>query len=315
MRIAEIPPGAEIVTTYADCERQLRAYAEGHFPFLWLVGKPGTGKSESMKRAIKGTTAVILKASQLTPIAFYAECYEYRNLPLILDDAEHLADKEIGAKLISSLSEHTKVKTLEYKTAGAWLDKQKIPHSFRTTSRLAVIANKWTPHAALQSRAVLVYFNPTPAELHAEVGRWFRDQEIYDFLGSVLHLIAPDKLDVRIYNKARMKKAARLDWQKWLMDTYCHDAAVSIVQKLEADANFKTVAARVKRFAELTGQSRATYYRIKDALSAKGQLHDPEKPLDLPKVDLSNNPEPEEEPEPEEDEDEEEEPDDEEDGL
>jgi hypothetical protein len=288
-RTPAIPPGAVTVTTYKEFEKYLRGMARGDFPFLWIVGRPGICKSRSIERALEGQNVCILKAGQLTPIVFHEQCFRNLQLPVVLDDAEHLADNPVGAKQISALGEHEGVKELSYATAGTYLQKQGVPATFRTRSRLCIIANRWTPHGALQSRAMLVYFDPPPCEIHIQVGTFFTDQEVYDWIGTVLHLI--DGLDVRMYNKAKQMKAAGVDWRKWILDTYCHDAITHVVQDIEADPEYRTREARAKRFKELTGQSRATYFRIVKRLKQRGQL-EPIKPLDLPKTDLSNNHDP-----------------------
>ena len=285
-RTAEIPDGAVKVTTYKEFERYLRGFAHGDFPFLWIVGRPGICKSKSIERALRGQDTCLIKAGQITPIVFHEECWRNLHKPIVLDDAETLADKEIGAKQISALGEHEVTKEMHYATAGTYLDKKDVPGRYTTRSRLCVIANRWTPHGALQSRAMLVHFDPSPREIHLQVGTFFIDQDVFDWIGSVLHLVKG--LDVRMYNKARQMKLAKLDWKKWLLETYCHDAATHIVQEIEADTELRTRKEREDRFRERTHQSRATYHRIVKRLREKGQLT-PLTPMNLPKIDLSRN--------------------------
>lgn len=285
----EIPEGAVTVTTYKEYEKYLRGFARGAFPFLWIVGRPGICKSRSIERALGGQPVYHLRAGQITPIVFHMRCWGSLHLPIVLDDAENLADVPVGAKQISALGEHEGEKEMQYATAGTYLQKHGVPATFTTRSRLCVIANRWTPHGALQSRAMLVHFDPRPREIHLQVGTFFKNQKVYDWIGSVLHLIAG--LDVRMYNKACQMEAAGLDWKEWIRETYCHDATTHIVQEIEADATFTTRKAREERFKNLTGQSRATYHRIVQRLKGRGQLT-PLTPLDLPAIDLSQNPDP-----------------------
>lgn len=285
-RTPEVPSGAVTVTTYKEFEKYLRGFARGDFPFLWIVGRPGICKSKSIQRALSEQNVCLIKAGQITPIVFHEECWLNQHKPIVLDDAENLADKEIGAKQISALGEHEGTKVMNYATAGTYLEKKQIPNKYTTRSRLCVIANRWTPHGALQSRAMLVYFDPSPLEIHLQVGTFFTDQEVFDWIGSVLHLVKG--LDVRMYNKACQMKLAKLEWKKWLLETYCHDATTHIVQEIEADTELRTRKDREKRFSEQTKQSRATYHRIVKRLREQGQLT-PVAPFDLPKIDLSQN--------------------------
>lgn len=285
-RVPEIPPGARIIHTYAEFEKYLRAFAKEDYKFLWIVGRPGLSKSKSIQRAIEGLEVCYIGPGQNTPLVFYEECYNHRNKPIILDDAEDVMDTPVGYKLLCALGQTDEVKTLRYGTTNAYLTKHDIPMSFQTRSALCVLANRWTRHPALQSRAVLVYFDPSPLEIHKNVGTWFTDQEVYDWIGDHLHLITG--LDCRLYGKAVQDRRAGIDWRKAIFDTHCHDAVTKVVQDLEVDSDCRSVNDRIRRFKELTKQSRATYFRVKAALEQKGQLL-PIRPLEVPKIDLSNN--------------------------
>jgi hypothetical protein len=285
-RVPEKPPGARTITTYAEFERYLRGFAKGDYKFLWVVGRPGLSKSRSIRRAVEGMEVCYLEAGQLTPIVFFEQCHLHLHKPIILDDAEDLMDHRVGYKLLCALGQTDEVKALSYHTSFAYLANKNVPATFRTRSTLCVLANRWTPHPALHSRAVLLYFDPTPLEVHKYVGTWFQDQEIYDWFGNHLHLIAD--LDCRLYGKAVQDKRAGNDWRKALLDTHCHERVSRVVQELEVDCECKTVADRVKKFKTLTNQSRATYYRLKAALEEKGQLL-PLQPYDVPRIDLSGN--------------------------
>ncbi len=285
-RVPEIPPGARIIKTYAEFEKYLRGFAKGDYRFLWIVGKPGLSKSKSIQRAVQGVEVCYLEAGQLTPIAFYEQCFRDRHKPIILDDAEDLMDNRVGFKLLCALGQSDDVKTLSYRTNFAYLANQRVPPAFQTRSTLCVLANRWTPHPALHSRAVLVYFDPPALEIHRYVATWFNDQEVFDWFGDHLHLIAG--LDCRLYGKALQDRSAGIDWRRAILETHCHDAVTKIVQDLEADPACKTVSDRTKKFKELTKQSRATYFRVKAALEEKGQLC-PIRPLEVPRIDLTAN--------------------------
>lgn len=55
-------------------------------------------------------------------------------------------------------------------------------------------------------RGHLIYFDPTPLEVHTRVGDWFWDQQIYDHIGERLHLFSESS--ARIYLKAWKRKQA-----------------------------------------------------------------------------------------------------------
>src|SRR4051812_11483592 len=98
MRTPKVPRQARHLRTYGELHSYLSDFVNGIYPFLWIVGRPGIAKTESLRRATRGRSVFYCKGGQLTPLQFYLDCYRHRGEPVILDDAEHLLDKEIGAK-------------------------------------------------------------------------------------------------------------------------------------------------------------------------------------------------------------------------
>src|SRR5581483_8859829 len=99
----------------------LTNFAEGIYPFIWVRGRPGTGKSEAAKAAVRGQDVYYRTGGKLTPAQFYIDCYRNRGKPIILDDAEHLLETRVGAKLISALADTSAEKMLCYGTTGRTL--------------------------------------------------------------------------------------------------------------------------------------------------------------------------------------------------
>lgn len=60
----------------------------------------------------------------------------------------------------------------------------------------------------------MVLFQPSAAEVHAQAGRWFEDQEIYEWFAKNLHRVREPSL--RHYVRARELKAAGMDWTEVL---------------------------------------------------------------------------------------------------
>jgi hypothetical protein len=48
-------PGTRILTRYAEAESYFQDFARGTYQFIWLTGRSGVGKSESIKAALAGT--------------------------------------------------------------------------------------------------------------------------------------------------------------------------------------------------------------------------------------------------------------------
>lgn len=272
MKPRTVPRDARVLRTYRELDSYLADFVRGIYPFLWMVGRPGIMKTESLKTVVRGLRVYYRKGGQLTPIQFFKDCYAHRAEPIILDDAEHLLDSKIGHKLISALGDSIDPKRLDYgSTTRALAD---VPQTFLTTSPLCIIANQGTIHEAIRSRAVTLYFTPTNLEVHQAVARWYWDQQVHDWFGEHLDRLLP--IDARWYVTADQDKVAGRDWQQIILRAHSLDRLACIVQDLERSTEFVTREAKamqfVSRVGTLRGASRATYFRIRKRLDDAGQL-------------------------------------------
>jgi hypothetical protein len=153
-----------------------------------------------------------------------------------------------------------------------------IPPSFGTTSRVILIANEWrtlNPNVrALEDRAIILHFDPSNSEVHRRVGEWFQDQEVYEFIARALPSISA--ISMRHYCKAsQLRQAGFGDWRTSLLQMVYSDARMACVVALQNEPTLHSEKDRVERFAELTGYSRATYFRIKARLTTALSVIDP----------------------------------------
>jgi hypothetical protein len=272
MRPRKVPREARRLRTYAELQSYLSDFVRGIYPFLWLVGRPGVGKSESITDVVRGRAVYYRKGGQLTPLQFYKDCYEHRNQPIILDDAEDILKKAEGRRVVCSLGDTTRVKQLDWGSTTRALGE--VPRTYHTSSSLCIIANSATTHEAIQSRAVTLYFDPTSLEVHRASARWFWDQEIHDWVGGHLYRLEP--LEARWYSKAANDKRGGRGWRQILLTAHALNRPACIVQDLETDPSYPTTKDKERRFEELIGgkgKSRPTYHRIRARLIDAGQLH------------------------------------------
>jgi hypothetical protein len=258
--------------TYAEFQSYLKNFADGGYQFLWVVGRPGTGKSKAIRAAISGCAVYYRTGGQLTPLQFYLDCHANRNKPIILDDGEHLLENKLGAKLVSALADTARVKELCYGTTSRALGE--VPKVFFTTSPLCLIANRVTLDTAILSRAVVLHFDPTNSEIHRAVASWFWDQPIHDWFGE--HLARLEPLDARWYLHAAQDKQAGRDWAQILLRAHALDRASVVIQDLEIDPTCPTREDKADRFvasmAGTKGASRATYFRLHRRLVDNDQM-------------------------------------------
>ncbi len=272
MSARKVPPGARHLRTYRELESYLADFVNGIYPFIWVAGRPGVGKTESVRSAVKRRRACYRKGGQLTPASFYVDCYRHRGQPLILDDADHILDHKVGARLVSALGDTTEAKLLSYGTTSRVLGD--VPPQFYTGSPLCIIANRATAFEDIQSRAVTLYFDPTNPEVHRAVARWFWNQPVFDYIGQHVHRLPP--LDTRWYLTADRDHRAGRDWRGIFLSAHAQDKASSVVQDLETDPAYPTREAKAEAFVELMaggkGASRPSYFRLRRRLEGEGRL-------------------------------------------
>ena len=176
-----------------------------------------------------------------------------------------------GVRLLKTLCQTDPVKQLSWQTAAAVLDQRGIPREFTTTSRVAVIANRWqslnADVAALEDRGHLIDFAPDALEVHRQAATWFWDQEIFDFVGAHLSLI--EQPSFRIYHRAAELKLAGLAWKEAILSR-CLKGKTLAVALLKMDPAYQTEAERVEAFIAAGHGCRASYFNHALKLSGGG---------------------------------------------
>ena len=251
------------VMEYAELDRWAAGYARGSYNLLVVVGPAGTGKTRAFKAALAAVPHVWLD-THVTPIWAFIEGYRHLNQQMVFDDVDSLHTDRPGIRLLKSLCQTERTKTLSWLSATKVLAQEEDPNHYKTTSPVAILANDWKTLnrnvAALEDRGHILFFEPPPAEVHRRVndGKWFTDQEILVFVGE--HLRQLESLSLRDYVKAGEMKADGMDWRAWLRRRWFDERTV-LVAALRDDESFLTEEERVRRFEELGGGSRATYFR------------------------------------------------------
>src|SRR5277367_3336221 len=168
------------LTTYQRLEAYVRAFAEGHFHLLILIGEGGLGKSRSVRAALGGQGCWI--EGNATPFGMYAKLYRHRDEFIVIDDVDGLYGDRSVVRLLKCLCQTEEEKTVAWHSDARGLERQGIPREFTTKSRVVIVANDWkmfkTNVAALQDRGHVVFFELSAAEVPAQAGTWFDDPEI-----------------------------------------------------------------------------------------------------------------------------------------
>ena len=154
-----------------------RAFAQGHFHLLILVGAGGLAKSRSVRAVLDGKACWI--EGNATPFGMYVKLYRHRDQFVVIDDVDALYADRSGVRLLKCLCQTEEEKSVAWHSDARSLERQGIPREFTTKSRVVIISNDWKTLnknvAALQDRGHVLLFQPSAAEVHAQAGKWFDD--------------------------------------------------------------------------------------------------------------------------------------------
>jgi hypothetical protein len=248
-----------VMRQYAELRRLAWAFAERHFKLVIIIGNPGLGKTRLFKTVL-GDQGLLLHG-RVTPLQLYIQAYRHRGLTIVIDDVAGVLSDKLGVSVLKDLCQTEAEKTVAWHSSTKVLREEGVPSSFKTTSPVCIITNDWPTFdaklPALEDRAQLIVFDPSRLDIHGAASEWFRDQEVFDFIGENLYFLRT--LSLRTYQQAAEFKAAGFEWQKLLVDQR-KAQLLSLVARLKDDPSLDSEE-RVRRFAAEGGGSRATYFR------------------------------------------------------
>lgn len=275
-RSPAVPREVIRLTTYAHLDLYLSKFARGELGLVLLLGRHGTGKSESVRHTLSvpdgasspGKRALYVEG-HMQPFGLYRQLWEYRDQAVVLDDLDRLYADADCVRLLKPLCNTVRERRLHWLT-NLTMNDGHVPSSFTTSSSVILIANEWkslNPNVrALEDRAIILHFCPPNEEVHHNVDKWFTDPEVYEFLGKLLPMVPA--ISMRHYCKgSQLRRAGLADWRTSLLQMVMPDGRVACVIAMQHDPALRSEAERAERFTAMTGASRATYFRIKARLA------------------------------------------------
>lgn len=260
------PETSITLKTYEELEGYVRAFSEEYLNLLVVVGSAGLQKTRLIRDTL-GHAGTCWIEGNATPFGIYCELWRHRDEPVVFDDLDSVYHDKAAVRLLKCLCQTERLKTVAWHSDAKTLERESIPRSFRTRSPVAIIANEWrTVNAnvqAIEDRGHVVFFQPTPLEVHKRTAEWFWDQQVFDFISQHLHLVT--RPSMRHYVLASEKKQAGLDWRAAFLQQVVSGAGLAVA-KLLADPSYSVEEDRVRAFIAKTGCSRATYFRHKAEL-------------------------------------------------
>lgn len=270
-----LPDDAIPVSAYSDLDRYLSAFAGGALQLVMLLGRHGTGKTQRVKAAVglspstsnghEPRQRVLYLGGHVSAFGLYQQLWRYRNCPVVIDDLDKLYAQPDCVRILKQLCDNTPIKHVTW--CSQITDRSaEMPTEFNTTSAAILIANAWrsinADVHALEDRALVIHFDPPNAELHEAVRPWFSDNEVYEFIGSILPYVP--RVSIRHYLKGEtLRNAGMCDWKDTILRMLLPNAPLACVVRLQMDRSFEREKDRVEEFISETGRSRPTYFRLK----------------------------------------------------
>ena len=259
MKTARSPRHTIPVRTYAELDTYLAAFSSGHLNLLILLGGPGLSKSRSVKRIVRDAACWI--EGNATAFGMYMALWEHKDELVIIDDVDNLYSDRNAVRLLKCLCQTDPVKQIAWQSGSSRLEREGVPRSFKTQSRVALIANDWKTLngnvEAVQDRGHVIVFEPTAEEVHHQVSRWFGDTEILEWFEGHLHLV--HRPSMRHYVRAAELKKAGLNWMQAILSDTLSEKTL-LVARIKADSKYANERQRVEAFCSLGGGCRATYF-------------------------------------------------------
>ncbi|WP_435018554.1 hypothetical protein TA3x_000531 [Tundrisphaera sp. TA3] len=263
--------------TYEKLRDYCRHFADGTWPCLIVVGSGGLGKSRTMAEALpKINTSDDAGArwieSHVSAFQLYRELHAHKDRTFVLDDVDHLCRDQMIVKLLKNLCNTEETRRIYWATSNRDLERENVPREFDTKSKIALIINRWDTVdenvGALEDRGMVVRFAPPSVEVHRQVGSWFRDKRVYDYIGDRLDRIFKPSQRLYLGASAMRERGLGDDWKAWVEEKIALPDELQIVRDLRADKSYTSEDRRVQRYLALTGKSRASYFRVVADLKA-----------------------------------------------
>jgi hypothetical protein len=228
-----IMPMTYTVTTFQEQAKFIDAFMKKNgLRLLFLVGDPGCSKSWMIRSRLKSGQHVYIKVGRLTAFQLYKLLYRHRHKTIILDDVEDALKRDDTRKLLMMLCE-----TDDEDRLVGWLGTEsllftkkgkktvRIPQEFTTSSRVCIVSNNWDilsgKFGPLLDRGIVVFCDHSNQEIHRYVETWFKDEEIFRFVGQHLNDIGLHS--IRYYTGSVDLKSQGLDWKAVLLESWTNE--------------------------------------------------------------------------------------------
>jgi hypothetical protein len=284
-KIKELGTTPTLDDYYAPIEQYVQAAANKHIHGLVLLGGSGQGKSfvviKTLTRMgkVMGDDYAIINCHS-SPLDFYNKIFEYKDKIIVLDDIgdSFLKKSEVKAMLKSALWGNDGLRTISWYSTS---EKRKAPETFDFSGSLIICANE-IPNdedtKAIFSRSIvqeinIPYFEKLKMmyELANNIDYGISKEEAIKVMDTIKEHSdeTVNQFDFRTLLKGiALYKQNKENYPALIRQMLSKDPIAVAIK--EAIAKSPIVKEQAKLFTELTGKSRATFFRFKNKYKMEG---------------------------------------------
>lgn len=274
------------VRTYEELGKAVSSFAKGQLNLVIVIGHMGQAKTHTMKKAMGGK-CLYISGGAMTAFKLYMLLYEYRDLPVVIDDVDGLYRNQQAISVLKALCQTEKTRTVSWHSTSARLEKDEIPTEFVTSSKVCIIANRWNDGVnadvkALENRGHVIQFQPSNKDIFEEGKKWFKDKDILKFIEQNMPYI--ETLSMRDLKLAAEAKAAGMDWKTALDETLGITVfkVMSEIRKNKDKYPVKEMGI-IKEWTARTGMGRDAFFKYQKRFEAMEELQVPRLQIHEPK--------------------------------
>lgn len=161
-----------IIKTYSELAFFVNMFKNGNSDLLIIESKGGLGKSRFIE-SVMSEEPYLKILSHITPMQFFILGFQYRNLPIIIDDVDGLMSNEENVSLLKQFCETTENKEVAWLTTHNLLIQQNIPQRYETKAKVCILTNDFRELtkkiSALKDRGWYIEFKPNNSEILGKI--------------------------------------------------------------------------------------------------------------------------------------------------
>ena len=143
-------------------------FKNGNADLLIIESRGGLGKSRFIE-SVMSEEPYLRILSHITPMQFFILGYQFKGLPIVIDDVDGLLSNEETVSLLKQFCETIETKEIAWLTTHNLLNQQNIPQRYETKSKVCILTNDFRELtkkiSALKDRGWYIEFKPNNEEI------------------------------------------------------------------------------------------------------------------------------------------------------